>query len=136
MAYMSMNLTLTDLNNKFDKIASIQVVIIKPAIFDIMTMLQMTYKIFVNQATLKKMLFPVQRPGDFMTAEWELFFLHLAHFFLWSRFHHFLIKKKKKEKKRKKRRFCGRPTGHNFGHPLHRKQTLFKGGLRQRVSKV
>ena len=48
MAYMSMNLTLTDLNNKFDKIASIHVVIIKSAIFDIMTMLQMTHKIFVN----------------------------------------------------------------------------------------
>ena len=39
----------------------------------------------------------------------------------------FLSKKKKNGKKR----FCGRPTGHNSGHPLNRKQTLFfKGGLR------
>ena len=24
---------------------------------------------------------------------------------------------------------CGRPSGHNFGRPLDRKQTFFKGGL-------
>ena len=30
---------------------------------------------------LKKMLFPVQRPGDFITAEWELFFFILPSFF-------------------------------------------------------
>ena len=27
------------------------------------------------------MLFPVQRPGEFITAEWELFFFHFAQFF-------------------------------------------------------
>ena len=30
----------------------------------------------------------------------------------------------------KRKRFCGRPTGHNFGHPLDRILTFFKGGLR------
>ena len=66
------------------------------------------------------MLFPVQRPGDFITAEWELFAL----FFCGQDFI-ILLPKKKTEKKD----FCGRPTGHNFGHPLHRKHTFFKGGL-------
>ena len=33
--------------------------------------------------------------------------------------------KKKKEKKR-----CGRPTDHNFSHPLDRKQTFLMGSLR------
>ena len=51
------------------------------------------------QATLKKMLFLVQRPGYYITVEWELFFLH-------------------------------------FGHPLDRKQTFFKGGLRDLVMEV
>ena len=35
------------------------------------------------------MVFPVQRPGDFINAEWELFFFILPIFFL-SRFHLFL----------------------------------------------
>ena len=29
------------------------------------------------------------------------------------------------KRKKIKKRFCGRPTGHNFGHPLDRKQTSF-----------
>ena len=68
---------------------------------------------------LKKMLFLVQRPGEDITAEWELFFFHFAtppppppqkknsNFFY----------PPKKEGK----------TGHNFGHPLDK--LLFKGGL-------
>ena len=36
-------------------------------------------------------------------------------------FHYFLTKKTKQFFD------CGRPTGHNFGHPLYRKQTFFKG---------
>ena len=51
------------------------------------------------------MLFLVQRPGDFITAEWELLF-SFCHIFLGGqKFHNFLTQKKKK-------RFCGRPTGH------------------------
>ena len=40
--------------------------------------------------------------------------------------HHFYTEKKIFKKKR---RFCGLPTGHNYGHPVDRKQTFFKGGL-------
>ena len=32
----------------------------------------------------KKMLFPVQRPGEHITAEWELFFLILHFFFFFG----------------------------------------------------
>ena len=31
------------------------------------------------------------------------------------------------QRREKKRTFSGRPTGHNFGHPLDRKQTFFHG---------
>ena len=55
-------------------------------------------------------------------------------------FFQFPIKKKKRSKifsfsltkkklEEKKERNCGRPSSHNFGHPLDRKQTFFKGGL-------
>ena len=27
------------------------------------------------------------------------------------------------------KKICGRPTGHNFNHPLDRKHIFFKGGL-------
>ena len=50
---------------------------------------------------------------------------------------HFCKKKKKKKKmdifsyqrkkKWKKEKNCGRPSGHNFGHPLDRNQTFFYG---------
>ena len=49
---------------------------------------------------LEVMLFPVQRPGDYITAEWELdfFILPISFFFLGgggvSKFHHILTKKK------------------------------------------
>ena len=39
-----------------------------------------------------------------------------------------LTKKKREKDKKKKKVFCLRPSGHNFGHPLDRKQTSFKGG--------
>ena len=48
-------------------------------------------------------------------------------FFIWPIYLFFFVKissfsyKNKNEKKKN----CGRPTGHNFGHPLHRKQTFF-----------
>ena len=43
-------------------------------------------------------------------------------FFLNSVF--FLPKKKRKE--REKQKSCGCPNGHNFGHPLDRKQTFLR----------
>ena len=45
------------------------------------------------KATLKKTLFPVARPGDFISAEWDFFFFHFAHFII------FLPKIKKKKKR-------------------------------------
>ena len=83
--------------------------------FNVQTSLSSGFTNTTPRPPLKKMLFLVQRPGDYITAEWELFFF--ANFiFFWLKFHHFLQKKKKN---------CGRPTGHNFGHPLDRKQTFF-----------
>ena len=69
------------------------------------------------------MLFPVQQNGNFFS---------FCPFFFRSRFLHFLTKKEKNEKKE---RFCVRPTGHNSGHPLHRKLN-FKGGLRLACPRV
>ena len=56
--------------------------------------------------------------------------MRLDTFFFFS-----FLKKKKKKKKKKDNIFlplkknvnekCGRPTGHNFGHPLDRKQNFF-----------
>ena len=43
---------------------------------------------------LKKMLFPVQRPGEHITAEWELFY------FFWSTISSFSYQKKPPEKKK------------------------------------
>ena len=50
---------------------------------------------------LKKMLFPVQRPGDFITAEWEFFFPFCPFFFVGQDFIIFLQKKYKKKQKKK-----------------------------------
>ena len=41
----------------------------------------------------------------------------------------FVILLQRKTKKGKKKDFCGRPSGHDLGHPLDRKQTFFKGRL-------
>ena len=46
------------------------------------------------------MLFTVQWPGDFITAEWELFFFILPFFFVFVKIHHFLTQKKQKPKKK------------------------------------
>ena len=57
---------------------------------------------------LEKMLFLVGRPGESITAEWELFFFNFANFlFFWSKYSLFSLKKKKKKKN------CSRPTGQN-----------------------
>ena len=75
-----------------------------------------------HQATLKTILFPVQRPGVYITAEWELFFFILPPKNLVVKVSLFSYQKKKKKN-------CGRPTGHNFGHPLDRKQTFLRVAL-------
>ena len=72
------------------------------------------------------MLFPVQRPGEDITAEWELFFFSLPIFlFLVKNFKISLQKIRGGTKEKKKN--CGRATGHNFCHPLDRRQTFFLG---------
>ena len=55
----------------------------------------------IGEATLNNMLFPVQRPGEHITAEWELFFFYflIFYFFLGQKFHFFTQKKKETEKK-------------------------------------
>ena len=47
---------------------------------------------------LKQILFPVQRPGEDIIAEWELF-LPFCFFFFSQKFQYFLTKKKKGETK-------------------------------------
>ena len=51
------------------------------------------------QATLKKMLFPVQRSGEDITAEWELFFFILPFFEFSSKILIFSYPKKRKKDK-------------------------------------
>ena len=75
---------------------------------------------------LKIILFPVHRPGELMSAEWIHFF-HISEIIFSSIFHIISIQRKKYIEKKK---FCGLPTGHNYGHPVDRKQTFFKGGLK------
>ena len=67
----------------------------------------------------EKMLFPVKRPGEFFAKK---IFDIIFSFFL--------------QQNREKNRFCSRVTGHKFGHPLYRKQTFFKGGIRWRVGSM
>ena len=85
-----------------------------------------------GQARLKKNLFLVERPGDLKKgATGDFFFFHFC-------------KQKQKNSNidniflpNKTKKYgggggdCGRPTGHNYGHPLDRKQTLFFCGQPQ-----
>ena len=57
---------------------------------------------------LKSMLFPVQRPGQDITAQWELLFF--ANFFS-SIISKFSYQNNKIEKRRGENRYCGRPLG-------------------------
>ena len=49
----------------------------------------------LSEASLKKKLFPVYRLGEYVRADWELFFPHF--FFFNIIFYGFLTKKKKKK---------------------------------------
>ena len=80
-----------------------------------------------------KIMFPVKRPGDYKSADWGLFFSFLQFFVF---FFHIIFsyfspppppQKKKNGEKNGEKNNCGRPTGHNFSHPLDRKQTFFYG---------
>ena len=55
----------------------------------------------------------------------NFFFAILFAIYFFAIFFYYFHTKKKKEKNR----FCGRTTGHNFDHPLDRKQTFFKKWL-------
>ena len=72
-----------------------------------------------NQATLKKNVVSGPAAGCVYYCRMGILFFILPKKNISS----FSYKKKKKEKKRE--RFGGRPTGHNFGHPLDRKQFFF-----------
>ena len=71
-------------------------------------------------------MFPVQRPGEDIIAEWELlyfFFYHFANsFFLGKNIQYFLTKKKEKKEIKKMVR---PPDWPHFDHLLDRKQTIF-----------
>ena len=46
---------------------------------------------------LKKMLFPVWRPGEYIRADWDIFLFSFFHiFFSYHYFYYFLTKRKKK----------------------------------------
>ena len=82
----------------------------------------------IDEATLKKNI--VSGPA----AEC-VYYCRMGTFFF-----HFALKKKigqnfiiflpKKKRGRWEQRFCGRPTGHNFGRLLDRKQFFFKCDLK------
>ena len=82
-------------------------------------------------ATLKKNVVSGPAPGEDITAEWEAFF-----FFFFPKKRFFFKKFQSFLKKWGKKKNYGRPTGHNFGHPLDRKQTFFKGGLALKVMQL
>ena len=95
--------------------------------------------LFLIRPPLKKMLFPVQWPGEDVIAEcfFFFFFLSFCHFFFFfcQKFQNFLTGKEKKESE-KKEKIVGRPTGHNFGHPLDRKQIFLRVALLSRQAKA
>ena len=69
-------------------------------------------------------LFLVERQGDYISADWKpFFFFSIIDSFPQKISQYFSYQKEGKK------RIRGRPTCHNFGHPLDRKQTICKGGL-------
>ena len=83
------------------------------------------------------MLFPVQRPGDFITAERELFFFHFAHFFLLVNISSFSYKKKKKRKKKRKKKkdFAAARLATISATRYTGNKLFFKGGLNRKSNK-
>ena len=75
----------------------------------------------VCKATLKKSLFPVERPGGYFLANLELFSSVFA-YILFKIITSFFYKKKNKKKKR----FCSCSTGLIFGNPLDKKHTFLR----------
>ena len=85
-------------------------------------------KVKCRKATLKKKIVSGPAAGCVYNCRMGTFFFHFAPpppKKIMVKISLFSYQKKKKGKKE----FCDRPTGHNFGHPLDRKQTFFKGGL-------
>ena len=83
---------------------------------------------------LQKMLFPVQRPGDFIIAEWRTFFFDFAHiffFFFGSRFHHFLTPPPPKKNGKKKKDFAAARLATISATRYTENKLFFKGGLRR-----
>ena len=77
------------------------------------------------------MLFPVERPVEYITGEWDFFIYFFLFIFLFIYF--FSQKILFSYIKKREKRFCGR---HVFGRPLDRKQTVFKGGLMGQMART
>ena len=73
--------------------------------------------------SFKKKLFLVERPGEYITTDWKPFFGHFWHFFEGAKLSLFSYQKKEEKTCR------GRPSGHNFGPALDRKQTFLRVAL-------
>ena len=75
----------------------------------------------IARATIKNMLFPVQRPGEDITAEWELFF-RIFPFFCFQKFQYFLTKQIERKKKKLRP-----PYWPQFRSPAGQETNFFKG---------
>ena len=88
----------------------------------------------MGQATLKKNIVSGPAAGCVYYFRMGTFFFSFCpkqHFFFsFCPKQHFLVKissfSYQKKKGQKKKRFCDRPTGQNFSHPLDRKQTFLR----------
>ena len=72
---------------------------------------------------LNKMLFPIQRPGEYVRADWEYSFFHFNQKKNFNIIFTIFLEKNENKK------YFGHPIGPLFRHPLDRKRTFFKGGL-------
>ena len=75
---------------------------------------------------LKKSLFPVERPGGNLSADWKLFFLIFYFFFLSKKSVLFSLKKKKE---RKKKEFAAARVAIILANRWTGNKLLLKGGL-------
>ena len=76
------------------------------------------------KASLKKKSVSGGPAGCLKKGRLETFFFNFSFFFFFFSKSGQYFPTKPKKKKEKKRKNCGRPTGHNYGHPLDRKQTF------------
>ena len=87
------------------------------------------YRLWYDKASLRKMLFPVYRLGEYVRADRELYF-PLLQIFLFPIF--FLLFSYKRKKKEKILRLRDWPQ---FWSPTGQETNVFKGGLKQQTYK-